>query len=176
MAKSNVGALLGLFQEPDEIIVALDELRAAGFTDTNMEVLSGTPYPSGTFGEAQRPHHLFAFAFAGAMAGFIVGLLVTIGMQISYPMVTGGMPILSLPPMFNVLYEATLLGAIIFTVLGTLFESRLPNIVGEPYDVRITQGYLGLLVRWRGRDDAAMAERILRSAGAVDLLPSTGAT
>ena len=153
MARSGDGAVLGLFRGPDDVIVVLDDLRAAGFIAPNVEVLSGTPYPSGTFGEPQRPHYLFTFAFAGALAGFIVGLLVTVGTQISYPMVTGGMPILSLPPMFNVLYEATLLGAIIFTVLGTLFESRLPNFAEVPYDVRITQGYLGVLVRSRGGDD-----------------------
>lgn len=170
MARSEEGALLGLFQEPDQVIVALDALRAAGFAGREIEVLSGTPYPAGTFGEDQRPHHLFTFAFAGALAGLIVGLLVTIGTQISYPMVTGGKPILSLPPMLNVVYEATLLGAIVFTVLGTLFESRLPDFGETPYDARITQGYIGVLVRCPRPEAVSTAERVLRSAGALDLV------
>ncbi len=173
MPTSRGGALLGLFREPDQIIGALDGLRAAGVSDTDLEVVSGTPYPAGTFGEPEQPHHLFTFAFAGALAGFIVGLLVTIGTQISYPMVTGGKPILSLPPMFNVLYEATLLGAIIFTALGTIFESRLPDFAAGPYDARLTQGYLGVLVRYRDGANSTRIEAILRSAGAVDLVPST---
>jgi hypothetical protein len=175
MPRAGQGALLALFRQPEEVIAALEDLRAAGFAGSDLKVLSGTPYPAGTFGEEEQPHHLFVFAFAGAAAGFIVGLLVTIGTQISYPMVTGGKPILGIPPMINVLYEATLLGAIIFTVLGTLFESRLPNLSERPYDPRITQGYLGVMVRCRDREAPARVERIFRSAGAVDLIPPADA-
>lgn len=166
-------ALLGLFEEPEEVASALDDLRAAGFSDQDLEVLSGTPYPPGTFGEPPARHHLFVFPLVGAACGFAVGLLVTIGTQLSYPLVTGGKPILALPPMLNVIYEGTMLGAIILTVLGVLFESRLPTFGGAPYDPRITtQGYLGVLVMRTGnRQDAAA--RILRSAGAQDV--TTGA-
>ena len=70
MPTSRGGALLGLFREPDQIIGALDELRAAGVSDTDLEVVSGTPYPAGTFGEPERPHHLFTFAFSRRCGGF----------------------------------------------------------------------------------------------------------
>lgn len=168
----NGGVWLGLFTEPEAIIAALEDLRAAGFHGTDIEVLSGTPYPSGTFGEEERPHHLFAFALGGAALGFVVSLLVTIGMQISYPMVTGGKPILSIPPMLNVIYEGTLLGAIIFAFIGAVFESRLPDFRSPPYDARITQGYLGLHVHYEAADSRSTAERVLRRAGAIDLVGS----
>jgi hypothetical protein len=170
--RKDSGAWLGLFVEPDALIVALDDLRAAGFSGPDLNVLSGTPYPSGTFGEEERPHHLFAFAFGGAGLGFLVGLLVTIGMQISYPMVTGGKPVLSIPPMLNVIYEGTLLGAIVFTFVGALLESRLPRFGSRPYDARVTQGYLGLHVRYDAHEAAGVAERVLRSAGAIELVRS----
>jgi hypothetical protein len=98
-----------------------------------------------------------------------VGLLLTIGTQVSYPLVTGGKPILSIPPMINVLYEGTMLGAVLFTVFGIIFESRLPDFGAAPYDPRISEGYLGVLVsRAEGRLGAA--ERALRDAGAVDII------
>ena len=174
-AESSRGTWLGIFSEPEQVFSALDRLHTVGFSSADVEVLSGTPYPSGTFGEPQRPHHLYTFAFGGAILGLVVGLLVTIGTQISYPMVTGGKPILAIPAMINVLYEATLLGAIIFTVIGAVLESRLPDLKGVPYDPRPTEGCLGLVVRYTDRPSAARAERELRAAGALDLVGNGGA-
>lgn len=167
MATGTHGGMLGLFREPEEVARALEGLRAAGFTGRELEVLSGTPYPEGTFGEEPVSHRLPLFPLVGAVCGFAVGLLVTIGTQLSYPMVTGGKPILSIPPMIIVLFEGTMLGAIIFTFLGVLFESRLPDFSG-PYDPRISQGYLGVAVRTK--DQLATVDRLLRDAGALDVV------
>jgi hypothetical protein len=101
--------------------------------------------------------------------------MLTISTQISYPMITGGKPVLSIPPMINVMYEGTMLGAILFTIIGIIFESRLPNLGPAPYDPRITEGYLGVLVtRTEGR--ASAAERALRDAGAIDIVGQPAAT
>src|SRR4051812_26707221 len=108
--------LLGLFTDANRVADAMDALKGAGFAGKDMTVLSGTPYPEGAFGEEPPKHHLYVFPFIGAACGFAVGLVLTIGTQLSFPLVTGGKPILSIPPMINVLYEATLLGAIVFTV------------------------------------------------------------
>jgi hypothetical protein len=164
-------ALLALFREPDDVARALERLRAAGFRPADLEVLSDAPYPDGAFGEAPVQHRLPVFTLVGALVGFGLGLLVTIGTQLSYPLVTGGKPILSIPPMINVIFEATMLGAILFTVAGVLFELRLPDLGRLPYDPRISEGYLGVLVmRADGRLGAA--ERELRQAGAVDVVRS----
>ncbi len=164
------GAVLGLFERPEQVAEALDRLRAAGFGEHEVEILSGSPYPEGAFGEPPVRHKLYVFPFVGAACGFAVGLLLTIGTQLSFPLVTGGKPVLSIPPMINVLYEGTMLGAIIFTFLGVLFESRLPDFRPTPYDPRISEGYLGVVVR-RTAGHAAEARAALRAAGALDLLP-----
>jgi hypothetical protein len=105
----------------------------------------------------------------GALVGFGLGLLVTIGTQLSYPLVTGGKPLLSIPPMINIIFEGTMLGAILFTVFGVFFESRLPDFNRAPYDPRITQGYLGVLVS-RAGGRLTPAEQALRRAGAIDVV------
>src|SRR5207253_7864559 len=137
----------------------------AGFR--KLTVLSDAPYPEGAFGEDPEPHRLFVFPFVGAACGLAVGLLLVIGTQLSFPLVTGGKPLLSIPPMINVLYEGTLLGAIVVTVVGVVFESRLPDFTGDPYDPRISEGFVGVLVtRLSDRSEAA-AESVLRGAGAI---------
>ena len=53
------------------------------------------------------------FPLVGALVGFAIGLLWTAGTQISYPLVTGGKPLLSIPPMTVIMY------APLFVVLCT---------------------------------------------------------
>jgi hypothetical protein len=169
MAMSSPRALLGLFRDADGVARALDALRAADFAGRDLKVLTDTPYPEGAFGEEPEQHRLYVFPFVGAACGFAVGLLLTIGTQLAYPLVTGGKPILSIPPMVHVMYEGTMLGAILFTIIGIIFESRLPDLGAAPYDPRISEGYLGVLVtRADGRQDAAA--RALREAGALEVV------
>ncbi|MCH8063777.1 MAG: DUF3341 domain-containing protein, partial [Chloroflexi bacterium] len=92
----------------------------------------------------------------------------TVGSQIAYPLVTGGKPILSIPPMVIVMYEGTMLGAILFTVIGIILESRLPRIFMGAYDTRITEGYIGVTVTSE-EDRMSRAEEVLRQSGAEEI-------
>jgi len=162
MAKKSV---LGLYTEEDSAADALDNLRDAGFEEGEYELLTGTPYPEGTFGEAEPEHHLFRWPLIGAACGFTGGLIITAGTQIAYPLITGGKPILSIPPMAIIMYEGTMLGAIIFTIIGILFESRLPRLFMGAYSEKITEGHIGVTVTTEeGRTE--VAEEALKKAGA----------
>jgi hypothetical protein len=158
--------VLGLYSQPEDAAGAVAALQAAGYATSDLEVLTDSPYPEGAFGEQPAHHRLYVFTLVGAACGFIVGLLVTIAVQIAYPEVQGGKPLLSIPPMLNVLYEATLLGAIVVTVAGVIFESRLPDFSGDAYDPRISEGMIGVLVRRRLEE----ARQVLREAGAEDVV------
>lgn len=138
--------MMGLYKDADSAAAAVEELQKAGFAAHEYEVLSGAPYPEGAFGEPHSKHRLYFFPIFGACCGFAVGLLITAGTQIAYPMMTGGKPILAIPPMLVIMYEGTMLGAILFTVLGIIFESRLPARLPAVYDTRISEGYLGVVV------------------------------
>ena len=165
MAKRSV---LGLYTEEDSAADALDNLREAGFEEDECEILTGVPYPEGTFGEAEPEHHLYRWPLIGAACGFTIALLITAGTELAYPLVTGGKPILSIPAMAIIMYEGTMLGAILFTVAGIIFESRLPRLFMGAYDTRITEGYIGITIT-SGEDEMPKAEEILKKAGAVDI-------
>lgn len=161
-------AVLGLFQDAESAASAGDALKSAGIADTDYDFLTDAPYPEGALGEREEPHRLYLYPFIGALLGLTSGVMITAMTQVAYPLVTGGKPILSLPPMAIICYEGTMLGAILFTVLGIVFESRLPKFQLGIYDNRITQGLLGLRV-------AAEPERshevmqIMNAAGAVEV-------
>ena len=65
-------------------------------------------------------------------------------------------------------YEGTMLGAIIFTVLGIIFESRLPRTKIGLYDERIMEGYVGVLVTAE-EDRIPVAQNVLKEAGAESI-------
>ena len=156
---------LGLYTEEDSAAAALDNLRDAGFEEGEYELLTGTPYPEGTFGEEEPEHHLFRWPLIGAACGFTGGLIITAGTQMAYPLITGGTPILSIPPMAIIMYEGTMLGAIIFTIIGIIFESRLPRLFMGAYSEKITEGHIGVTVTTEeGR--TGVAEEAVKKAGA----------
>jgi hypothetical protein len=163
-------SVLGVYADPELAANAMSALQRAGFGPNELEVLTDSPYPEGAFGEQPVHHRLYVFPLVGAVCGFVIGLLLTIGVQIAYPEVQGGKPLLSIPPMLNVLYEGTLLGSIVLTVIGVIFESRLPDFTGEPYDPRISDGFVGVLVRRAGAASTDEAELVLRRSGAVDVV------
>jgi len=161
-------SVLGLFTKEDAAADALDALRSAGYDKGEYEVLTGTPYPEGTFGEEEPKHTLYRWPLIGAACGFIVALVLTSGTQLAFPLVTGGKPVLSIPPMSIIIYEGTMLGAIIFTVIGILIESRLPRLFMGAYDERITEGYIGVTVT-TSTDRVAGAEEVLNASGAEEI-------
>lgn len=162
-------AILGLFPDVGSAAAGSESLERAGFEPGEWDVLSGAPFPHGAFHEHPSPHRLYVFPFVGAACGFAVGLLLTVGTQLANPLVTGGKPILSIPPMINVIYEGTMLGAIIFTVLGIIFESRLPRRQIGVYDPRVTLDHIGLIV-YGTEDRLRLAEHTLQDAGATEIV------
>ncbi len=166
--------ILGLFETADSAADAGDALKAAGVAPKDYDFLTDAPYPEGAFGERHESHRLYIFPFVGALIGLTVGILLTSMTQMAYPLVQGGKPILSLPPMAVVTYESTMLTAIAFTVIGIIFESRLPALKQGLYDTRITEGYIGVLVNV-DEDQLTQTQTLLTQAGAVDVVRQSGA-
>ena len=162
-------SILGLFQQPDPAADAMDGLKEAGFELGTFDVLTGTPYPEGAFGEHVPQHRLFRFPAFGAIIGFTLSIFLTAATQLAYPMVTGGKPILSIFAMLIIMYEMTMLAGVIATVIGIIFESRLPNLKPGVYDTRITEGWIGVVITFDDESKVAEAENVLNKAGALEI-------
>ena len=160
--------ILGLFNDANAAADAGDGLKSAGVSENDYDFLTDAPYPEGAFGEREEKHRLYLFPFIGALLGLTSAIMLTSMTQVAYPLVTGGKPILSLPPMAVISYEGTMLGAILFTVLGIIFESRLPKPKMGLYDARITEGYIGVLVNAEETQHDRVAN-VLNQAGAIEV-------
>ncbi len=161
--------ILGLFETADGAADAGDALKQADISPDDFDFMTDAPYPEGAFGEREERHRLYVFPLCGSLIGLTVGILLTTMTQMAYPLVQGGKPILSMPPMAVVTYESTMLTAIIFTIIGIVFESRLPRIKVGLYDTRITEGLIGVLVNVE-EDRLSNVSEILSGAGAVDVI------
>ena len=78
-----------------------------------------------------------------------------------------------MPPMAVVTYESTMLTAIVFTIIGIIFESRLPAFKEGLYDTRITEGYIGVLVNV-DEEQLTSTQTLLTQAGAIDVVRKDG--
>ena len=144
MFSFNKRCIIGIFDNVDIAADAVDSLKDSGYAENEYDILTDTPYPEGTFGEGEPVHKLFRWPLFGAACGFSVAMILTVGTSLAYPLVVGGKPILSLPAMSIIMYEGSMLGAIIMTVVGIIFESRLPRLFMGAYDERVTEGYIGI--------------------------------
>jgi hypothetical protein len=70
--------------------------------------------------------------------------------------------------MIIIVYEWTMLSAVIATVIGIMFESRLPNMNPGAYDERITEGWIGVVISVESTR-AQEAESVLKTAGALEI-------
>lgn len=161
--------ILGLFSTAEAAANATELLGKQGISNDHWEVLTDSPYPEGAFGEKDSHHTLFRYPLLGALVGFTTGLLYTAGTQMAFPLATGGKPILSIPPMIIIMYELSMMGALTWTFLGIIIESRLPRLSGVGlYDRRVTEGHVAIIVE-AAQDRLDTVERTLKQAGAVDV-------
>lgn len=74
-----------------------------------------------------RPSPLRFFALFGGLAGFGGGLALTIYSVLSWPIIVGGKPIVSLPPFLLIGYLLTILCGSLGAFAGFLLLARLPG-------------------------------------------------
>ena len=163
--------MIAEFREKDGAAAAIRSLRASGISAADLDVFSEEPveFPSGVL---DRPSRMSVVSVVGAI---LFGTLATAFIrwtQHDYRLVTGGMPIFSFWATGVITFEMTMLGAIVSTFAGFLWESgivhwpRRPKLKAPVPD--IDPGAVCLRVRCRGQEAAQTAEA-MRRAGAVEV-------
>ena len=149
------GAVHAVFDAPGDARDAVERLCAAGFEPREIEIRSSVPIRGveAWCGMLLRSRAVLA-AVGGALIGGVSGYLVASLTALDYPIVTGGMPIVSPMPVGIITYEFVALGAMLATV-GTVFlEGRLRprfRVTPGPLDRHVAEGRI--LVTAPCRDD-----------------------
>lgn len=115
------------FDGREEFLEKLRELVAGGTAPGAIRVQM--PFEVEEAGEllGLRPGGVRLFALAGAVAGFGSGLALTIYSVVSFPIVVGGKPIVSLPPFLLIGYLLTILFGSLGAFAGFLLLARMPS-------------------------------------------------
>ena len=103
--------LLALYAGVEEAVRACRGLVDDGFASDALSVLSDVPIPEEVFPVAEPRLPLQWFTLAAGIVGIAAGVGLTVGTSLAYPIRTGHMPILPIPPYAIVSYELMMLAA-----------------------------------------------------------------
>jgi hypothetical protein len=162
--------LLALFEDIDPAAEAIDKLRDMGVTDDRLNVISGVPIAHKMLG---RPHpwtNVSRLALGGAVVGFFVGLFLNFGTPLLYAVPVGGQFITPIPPGLIILFEMTMLFALLSTFLGVFLDSFFPNYGPMEYVPEISDGKIGLFFKVPQDDQQKYADA-LNQLGAESVVP-----
>ena len=137
---------LAKFAQPNEARQAIRRLLQAGIQPDSMEVMTSQPIHGEPFIPNMKQTKLRTWALAGAAIGLLGGFSLSTITALNYPLVKGGMPIVSPWTVGLITYETTMLGAVLATLVGLLVELRLPNFKNLPYDPSVVDGGVVLAV------------------------------
>ena len=159
-------ALYGLFATPELAQQAVDRLRAAGVQDGEITIQSSEPLQDHEFGSRDRETLMPWNAVLGGTIGLAAGYFLTSITQQSWPINTGGMPIVTNWSNLIIVFELTMLGAVFASVATLLISARLPSRLPKFYDKEISSGKI--LIGVASPHDIAKVEHALReSSGGV---------
>ena len=162
-------AIYTLCPDPDSAQRLVDELQVAsldlGFTSNQIVVASGEPYEGYEFSDRYAKSPMFPLAALGALVGGTCGYFLTTLTQKAYPLPTGGMPITPVWTNGIIIYELTMLGAILTSLLFLMIGAHLPDFGPHLTDPEIWSGKILVGVTNPPEASAAGIERIFRQAG-----------
>jgi molybdopterin-containing oxidoreductase family membrane subunit len=165
-------SVLGVFAHVDTATRAIRELGARGFR----EVSAYSPVPLEEIEEALTGHGLprspvRLFTLVGALTGTASGFALTIWTALKWNLITGGKPVVSIPPFVVIAFELTILFGGLMTFLGLLLVGILPWGFGRSartYDPRFSAEDFGLIVQCQERDVPEI-DALLRAHGAKEV-------
>ncbi len=163
---SNVYAL---YADPDAAQRAVNGLYAAGIPEADVVVMSGEPFEHQPFAHRDSATWLWYIACLGGFIGLTFATWLTRMTELAWPIQTGNMPIVAWWPNLIVIFELTMLGAILATVLTLLITAKLPSRVPPLYDAEVTNGKILVGVQNPPQANLPALERALLAGGAAEI-------
>jgi len=157
-------AVYALYRNPDAAQRAFDHLKKAGIADGRITVLSSEPMEEYEFGQRDRRTIINWLAAGGGLVGLIGAYLLTSITQKVWAIDTGGMPIVTNWTNLIILFELTMLSAIVTTVLTLLITASIPSWKKpDLYDPLVSEGRI--LIGVTNPSNPSLIESTLQSSG-----------
>ncbi len=157
--------VLGSFAGPAGAARAVRALKAGGFAD--VRVAMPAPFPEVVAAIGKPRSRIDFITFPGALLGLLCGVALTVGTSLAWPLVTGGKPIVSIPPFVIVIFEVTvLIGSLTNLVAVSVGSWHGGRARAFPIHQRFSADRIGVFAVG---GEAALAERLLRESGAEEV-------
>lgn len=156
-----------LYDDPEAAQRAVDALEAWGLSAKDITVASSEPLEMFAFGRDQGGTWMpWLAALAGAVGGTF-GFWLTRTAQTLWPLQTGGMPIVTAGTNGIIIYELTMLGAIVATLGTFLATAGLPRRRPPLYDPAVSEGKIlvGVTNPGGGASSEELARRLREIGG-----------
>ena len=163
--------LLALFEDIDPAANAIERLHELGLTDDQISVISGVPVMERMLGRPPQWTNVGRLALGGAVAGFLFGAFLNFGTPKLYTVYVGGQSIFPIPPGMILLFEMTMLFALLSTFLGVFLDSYFPNYRPLEYVPEISDGKIAVFFKCP-QDEQEKFTDALNQLGAESVKPA----
>jgi len=119
-----------VFEEKEKFLQRLRELVQEGVPGERIRVITPFGIPEVEEILPGKRSKVRFFALVGAASGTVTGFAFTILTSLSWPLIVGGKPIVSIPPFIIIAFALTILFGALSTFAGFLLLARLPSLRG----------------------------------------------
>jgi ActD protein len=148
---------------------AVDALRRAGFTDSEITVITGEPMEDFEFSHIGHRNPLWFAACGGGLFGLLASTWLTRFTELDWPINVGNMATVAWFPNLIVIFEMTMLGAILATVATLIITGGLARRRPAFYDPEVTKGKIFVGVENPREGSMPDLEKALLTAPGVSL-------
>ncbi len=115
------------FEDEHEFLEKLEAIMEAGASADDLEVITPIPVPDVERIMGLKPSRLKYFTLAGGLSGLAAGFALTIFTVKDWPLITGGKPLISIPPFIIIAFALTILLGALVSFAGFLLLAKLPS-------------------------------------------------
>jgi hypothetical protein len=162
-------AVYALYSDPDDVQRAVDGLRKAGVADDHITIISSEPIEEYEFSHRHAATWMHWIAGGGGALGLAIGTWLAVLTERSWPIPTGNMPIVAWWPNLIIMFELTMLGAILATVITLFITAKIPSREPKMYDAEVSDGKILVGVENPNEGLVPAIERALMSVGVARL-------
>ena len=148
---------------------AVDALRKAGFSDSEITVITGEPMEDFEFSHIGHRNPLWYVASGGGLLGLLGSTWLTTFTEKDWPINVGNMATVAWFPNLIVIFEMTMLGAILATVATLIITGGLARRRSAFYDPEVTNGKIFVGVENPREGSMPDVERALLSTPGVSI-------
>jgi hypothetical protein len=157
--------IYGVYSAPEAAERAYDALLSAGVSPGSIVVMAPEPFEERRFMQRGGHSGMSWMAVAGALIGLTTAYLLTSQTQQAWPINTGGMPTVTNWTNMIIIFELTMLGVVLATVITLLRAAGIPAKLPVYYDAAVSDGRIVVGAADDGSLQFDVVERALRTAG-----------